>query len=112
MFGGLAGGWGTHAALLDRPPSQHRDNSTPRFAGLFAKPSDGLEPSTPSRWALRSQREAIAVVCRESVRLPENVPWLTLAVIFAAVYVVAMLTTLAPARRAARIFPAEALRYQ
>jgi ABC-type lipoprotein release transport system permease subunit len=51
-------------------------------------------------------------VCRESVRLPENVPWLTLAVIFAAVYVVAMLTTLAPARRAARIFPAEALRYQ
>ena len=41
-----------------------------------------------------------------------DVPWLTLAVIFLAVYAVAMLTTLAPARRASRIFPAEALRYQ
>jgi len=41
-----------------------------------------------------------------------DVPWLTLAVIFVLVYVVAMLTTLAPARRASRIFPAEALRYQ
>jgi putative ABC transport system permease protein len=41
-----------------------------------------------------------------------NVPWLTLAVIFVLVYAVAMLTTLAPARRASRIFPAEALRYQ
>ena len=41
-----------------------------------------------------------------------NVPWLTLAIIFLAVYVIAMLTTLAPARRASRIFPAEALRYQ
>jgi putative ABC transport system permease protein len=41
-----------------------------------------------------------------------SVPWLTLAVIFVLVYAVAMLTTLAPARRAARIFPAEALRYQ
>ena len=41
-----------------------------------------------------------------------NVPWLTLAIVFIAVYAVAMLTTLAPARRAARVFPAEALRYQ
>jgi putative ABC transport system permease protein len=41
-----------------------------------------------------------------------NVPWLTLAVIFILVYLVAMATTLAPARRAARIYPAEALRYQ
>lgn len=41
-----------------------------------------------------------------------SVPWLTLAVIFVLVYLVAMLTTLAPARRASRIFPAEALRYQ
>jgi putative ABC transport system permease protein len=41
-----------------------------------------------------------------------NVPWLTLALIFLLVYVVAMATTLAPARRASRIFPAEALRYQ
>jgi putative ABC transport system permease protein len=41
-----------------------------------------------------------------------DVPWLTLAVIFLVVYAVAMLTTLAPARRASRIFPAQALRYQ
>jgi putative ABC transport system permease protein len=41
-----------------------------------------------------------------------DVPWLPLAVIFLAVYLIAMLTTLAPARRAARIYPAEALRYQ
>ena len=41
-----------------------------------------------------------------------TVPWLTLGVIFLAVYVVALATTFAPAVRAARIYPAEALRYQ
>jgi putative ABC transport system permease protein len=41
-----------------------------------------------------------------------SVPWLTLAVVFLVVYAIALLTTLAPARRASRIFPAEALRYQ
>ena len=41
-----------------------------------------------------------------------GVPWLTLALIFLLVYLVAMATTLAPARRASRVFPAEALRYQ
>jgi putative ABC transport system permease protein len=41
-----------------------------------------------------------------------DVPWLTLTVIFLTVYGVAMATTLAPARRAARVYPAEALRYQ
>jgi putative ABC transport system permease protein len=41
-----------------------------------------------------------------------SVPWLTLAVIFLVVYSVAMATTLAPARRASRVYPAEALRYQ
>ncbi len=41
-----------------------------------------------------------------------DVPWLTLGVIFLLVYAVAMATTLAPARRASRIYPAEALRYQ
>jgi putative ABC transport system permease protein len=40
------------------------------------------------------------------------VPWSTLAVIFTMVYAVALTTTLVPARRAARIYPAEALRYQ
>jgi putative ABC transport system permease protein len=41
-----------------------------------------------------------------------SLPWLTLGVIFLAVYVVALATTYAPAVRAARIYPAEALRYQ
>jgi putative ABC transport system permease protein len=40
------------------------------------------------------------------------VPWLNLAVIFLLVYAVAMIATIAPARRAARVRPAEALRYQ
>ena len=44
--------------------------------------------------------------------MPFHVPWLTLGVIFLAVYSVAMLTTLAPARRASRVYPAEALHYQ
>jgi putative ABC transport system permease protein len=41
-----------------------------------------------------------------------DVPWLTLAGIFAAVYFVAVATALLPARRASRIQPATALRYQ
>ena len=40
------------------------------------------------------------------------VPWLNLALIIGAVIVAALLTTLAPARRASRTYPAEALRYQ
>jgi putative ABC transport system permease protein len=41
-----------------------------------------------------------------------SVPWLNLALIFLVVYAVALLTTLAPAVRASRVYPAEALRYQ
>ena len=40
------------------------------------------------------------------------VPWLNLAVIFILVYAVAMVATIAPARKAARVGPAEALRYE
>jgi putative ABC transport system permease protein len=40
------------------------------------------------------------------------VPWLNLAIIFSAVYAAALLATLAPALRASRIYPAEALRYE
>ena len=39
-------------------------------------------------------------------------PWLALGVIFLVVYAVALVTTLAPALRASRVYPAEALRYQ
>jgi ABC-type antimicrobial peptide transport system permease subunit len=40
------------------------------------------------------------------------VPWGTLAIIFGAVYLIALLTTFIPALRASRIYPAQALRYQ
>lgn len=46
----------------------------------------------------------------ENLRLV--VPWLNLAVIFLVVYAVALVATLAPAVRASRVRPAEALRYQ
>lgn len=41
-----------------------------------------------------------------------HVPWGELAIVFTAVFAVALLATLAPARRASRIRPAEALRYE
>ena len=41
-----------------------------------------------------------------------TVPWANLAIIFAGVYVASLLATLAPARRASRVYPSEALRYQ
>jgi putative ABC transport system permease protein len=40
------------------------------------------------------------------------VPWVNLAIIFGAVYLAARLATLAPAPRASRVYPAEALRYE
>ena len=40
------------------------------------------------------------------------VPWLNLALVFGAVVMAALLTTMASALRATRIYPAEALRYQ
>jgi putative ABC transport system permease protein len=44
--------------------------------------------------------------------LTHVVPRLNLAVIFLLVYLVAMIATVAPARRAARVRPSEALRYE
>jgi ABC-type lipoprotein release transport system permease subunit len=41
-----------------------------------------------------------------------QVPWLNLGIIFLLVYLVALAATLAPAVRASRIGPAEALRYE
>jgi putative ABC transport system permease protein len=41
-----------------------------------------------------------------------EVPWVTLGIVFLTVYAVAVIATLAPAVRASRVYPAEALRYQ
>jgi len=41
-----------------------------------------------------------------------EVPWLTFGVVFFVVYAVALATTLVPAIRASRVYPAEALHYQ
>ena len=41
-----------------------------------------------------------------------TVPWLNLLVIFAVTYAAALLMTLLPARRASRVYPATALRYE
>jgi putative ABC transport system permease protein len=46
------------------------------------------------------------------ITLSLAVPWLMLGAIFLSVYLVALATTLIPARYAARVYPAEALRYQ
>jgi ABC-type antimicrobial peptide transport system permease subunit len=40
------------------------------------------------------------------------VPWDNLGVIFAVVYLVALATTYLPASGAARVYPAEAIRYR
>jgi ABC-type lipoprotein release transport system permease subunit len=40
------------------------------------------------------------------------VPWLNLAVIFAIVYAASLASTLLPALRASRVYPAEAPRYE
>jgi ABC-type antimicrobial peptide transport system permease subunit len=41
-----------------------------------------------------------------------TVPWLNLLVIFAVVYLAALASTLLPAVRGSRIYPADALRYE
>jgi len=41
-----------------------------------------------------------------------TVPWLTLAIVFTAVFAAALAATWIPARNGARVYPSEALRYQ
>jgi putative ABC transport system permease protein len=55
---------------------------------------------------------AASYAAGSGIHLALDVPWLTLGVIFLSVYLVALATTLIPARNAARVYPAEALRYQ
>jgi putative ABC transport system permease protein len=41
-----------------------------------------------------------------------TVPWLNMLVVFAVVYGAALIATSMPARKASRVYPAEALRYE
>ena len=41
-----------------------------------------------------------------------SVPWAHMAIVFVAVFAAALLTSWAPAARASRVYPAEALRYE
>ena len=72
----------------------------------------------PRRRVTRIGKEARYNLVADSAQQPSwgtltfTVPWLSLGFIFLVVYVVALLTTLAPAVRASRVYPAEALRYQ
>ncbi len=60
--------------------------------------------------ALNVIRDASTQPSWDNIRF--SVPWLNLAVIFAIVYGAALLTAYLPARQAARVYPAEALRYE
>ena len=68
----------------------------------------GEPPTTPAM----SRVESAPTEQGTFDNLSFHVPWFTLGVIFLAVYAVAMAATFAPARRASRVYPAEALRYQ
>jgi putative ABC transport system permease protein len=48
----------------------------------------------------------------EQTQVALTVPWLNLAVIFTIVFLAALASTLLPAIRASRVYPAEALRYE
>ncbi|MEO5953381.1 MAG: FtsX-like permease family protein, partial [Chloroflexia bacterium] len=53
----------------------------------------------------------VEFIRRGSPTITWQVPWLQLVLIIVAAYVVSLITTIAPARQASNIYPAEALRY-
>ena len=74
--------------------------------------------ATDTSYAILELDAEAALVHGDAAQLPswDNlqfvVPWVTLVFIFLVVYVAALVTPWAPAHRAARVHPAEALRYQ
>ncbi|MGA7731012.1 MAG: FtsX-like permease family protein [Chloroflexia bacterium] len=54
----------------------------------------------------------VEFIRRDSPTTSWQVPWLQLVLIIVAAYLVSLITTVAPARQAANIYPAEALRYE
>ena len=68
-----------------------------------------------SAWALARSTLVVVLVLASLYllwRIQEVLLLMLLAIIFAVVYLVALVTTYLPARRSARVYPAEALRYQ
>jgi putative ABC transport system permease protein len=53
----------------------------------------------------------VEFIKKDSPTIVWQVPWLQLVLIIVAAYVVSLITTIAPARQASNIYPAEALRY-
>jgi putative ABC transport system permease protein len=53
----------------------------------------------------------VEFIKQDSPTIEWQVPWLQLVLIIVAAYVVSLITTIAPARQASNIYPAEALRY-
>ena len=66
------------------------------------------------QWAVKNQLHSFPHTEGSSAQsnLQMVVPWADLVLIFVVVYAVALLATLAPAIRASRVPPAEALRYE
>ncbi len=54
----------------------------------------------------------VAYVARTNNSVTFSVPWLQILLIVAIAYAASLLTTYLPARQAARVYPAEALRYE
>ena len=84
----LPAGVVVHRAHVDRPRHRPRASRSPS--------TSSTTPQQQPSWA----------------NLSFDPPWLTMGLIFLVVYAVAMGTTYLPAVRAAKVYPAEALRYQ
>ena len=109
---------GRRAPPADRRPARHRLPPAAWSQACFLLESSfialtAIVVGTGLGLARRIQRHlGHAALSRAGRTCRSSCRGSTLAVIFAVVYGVAMLTTLRPARRASRVYPAEALRYQ